>query len=134
MEPNTITITSSIIESLGIGTFVYFLIKGLNTKIKALEGTISVQKDTLAAMEERVNEVKKFSEVYANFAEELPKYIENYEKIVCLSKDRAISHLESEVMFYEKKIGKYESILLNSSDVLSNKEVEPTVETPPNEA
>ena len=121
MDPNTITIASSVIEGLGIGTFVFFLIKGLKSKITALEATIEVQKQTLSAMEERVGEVKKISKAYVNFAEELPKYVADYEKLVSATKDRAIGHLESEVSFYEKKLEKYESMFLNPTDSSSNK-------------
>jgi DNA repair ATPase RecN len=113
MADSSITIVSSVFEALGISTFMYFLIKGLNTKISSLEATVKIQKETMAAMEVRLEEVGKLGKTYANFAEELPKYVENYEKLVSATKDRAIKHLESEVSIYEKKLEKYESLLLN---------------------
>lgn len=90
MDASTITITSSIIEALGIGVFVRYLIKGLNAKVEALEETIEIQKGT-------INEIKKAGKTWEDLSKSLPKYFSDFDNVVSRSKERQIDHLECEI-------------------------------------
>ncbi|EPX6950216.1 MULTISPECIES: hypothetical protein [Vibrio] len=103
MEPHILTTVSSILEVGGLAVFFNYVIKGLKSKIDSLSETIQVQKGTIEAMESRVSEVQKIGETYTKFAKELPSYVEDYEKLVRVTKDRVIDHLEKEVKFYKSK-------------------------------
>ncbi|CAH7027322.1 Phosphoserine phosphatase [Vibrio chagasii] len=104
MDQTYVTVLSSLLEVGGISAFFMYVIKGLKSKIDSLNETINVQKDTLKAMESRIDEVQKIGDTYKKFAEELPEYVENYEKIVKATKDRAINHLENEVKLYQERL------------------------------
>lgn len=111
METDTIIIVSSILEASGIAVFLVYVIRGLKSQIKALSNTIDIQKETLSAMESRVEEVQKMGETYSNFTKTLPEFVENYHKTVSLTKDYAISDMQDELERSRRQLKEYRKIV-----------------------
>ncbi len=94
----------NILQTLGLGIFFYYLIRGLRLKITALEGTISVQNQTLEAMEKRIEETEKVGALYKNLIADLPKDLDNYRAIISRTKDDVILELNTEIQNKQKKL------------------------------
>ncbi|TQP65385.1 hypothetical protein FLL91_19175, partial [Vibrio cholerae] len=45
---------SSILETTGLGTFIYFGYKGLSSKLNSLETVVNTQKQTIDTMDKRI--------------------------------------------------------------------------------
>ena len=91
----TTQIVLSALEMLGIGAFIYWLIRGLQAKISSLEGVVKVQNDTLEVMERRVQETEKVGNIYKKLLADLPVDLDNYKAIVSKTKDEIILELKS---------------------------------------
>ena len=59
----TVTIITGVLEAGGIGVFMYYLVRGLRSKISGLEGTVRAQNQTLQVMERRVAETEKIGQI-----------------------------------------------------------------------
>ena len=97
-------ILASLIEGAGLATFMWFLIRGLNAKITALEGTVSAQKQTIEAMEKRVSETEKIGDLYRKLLSNLPEDIDNYNKMIAKLKYETISELEAANQHKDSKL------------------------------
>lgn len=87
---------SSIIETFGLGIFIYFLIKGLKQKIRALEETNKQQMETLRVMEKRIEETEIIGGIYRSLISNIPTDIDNYKAFITKTKDDIIFELRDE--------------------------------------
>lgn len=93
------TIAVGVVQSGAIGTFVWFLLRGLHREISSLNRTVTIQSDTISAMEKRVGEAEKIGELYKNLVREMPTLLESLSK----GKDQIIRDLEATIAHREKK-------------------------------
>jgi hypothetical protein len=91
-----ITIISSIVETSGLGIFIFFLIKGLTRKIKLLEDQTKIQTDTLKIMERRIEETEKIGNIYKKLIEDIPEDIEHYKTFISRTRDDVIIELKEQ--------------------------------------
>lgn len=110
------TIISSIFEVLGIGVFMYYLIRGLNLRIKSLEEVSKIQNKTLEVMERRIEETEKIGGIYKMLITDLPNDIENYKTIVSMTKDATILELKNENTITKQKLLEAEEKIEKSGD------------------
>lgn len=94
----------SVVEMLGIGAFLYYLIRGLKTKITSLEDVVNVQNKTLEVMEKRIEETEKVGNIYKRLISDLPTDLENFKAIVSKTKDDVILELKNANEEKEKRI------------------------------
>lgn len=94
MDPNSVTLLTSLSEAGGLATFAWFLFNGLKTKIEALNRTVEIQKSTLDAMDKRVQETEKIGALYQKLVNELPDDIDKYKEVLRRLKDQVIAELE----------------------------------------
>jgi DNA repair exonuclease SbcCD ATPase subunit len=92
-EQLTVIITN-ILTSAGALTFIYFLVRSLKREIVSLNKTIETQNKTLEVMEKRITETEKVGNIYKKLVDELPEYVEKYQKFITASKDTIIAELE----------------------------------------
>ena len=92
-----VTVITGVLEAGGIGTFVWFLIRGLRNRIASLKGTIDVQKLTIEAMERRLIETEQIGGIWKQFAEDIPEAVEHYKKVVTKLKDDMIAEQEKAI-------------------------------------
>ena len=111
-----IQIISNIITSGALGVFLYFFIKGLYTKIGALEATNKQQNETLKVMEKRIEETEKIGGKYRNLLSDIPNDIENYKKFVSQTKDEIIFELRNENERSKKQLNEAKQIIESSGD------------------
>ncbi len=88
------TIITNILTGSGVLTFMYFLVRSLKREITGLNKTIEAQNKTLEVMEKRIVETEKVGDIYKNFINELPDFIEKYKLFISKSKDEVIMELE----------------------------------------
>lgn len=93
-----------VFQTGGLGTFLYFLIRGLYKKIEAMNDVINIQKQTLETMNTRIQETEKIGHIYRKLIEDLPKDLENYNTIIKRTKDHIIFELTNEKEAVEKKL------------------------------
>ena len=94
----------NLLQTLGLGIFFYYLIRGLRAKITALEGTVQAQNQTLAVMEKRVEATQRLSDLYRNLITNLPQDLDNYRAIISKTKDDVIIELTSQINLQQKKL------------------------------
>jgi hypothetical protein len=94
----------SFIETLGLGTFVYYIIRGLRLKITSLEGTIKIQNQTLRVMERRVEETEKIGATYKTWLADLPTDIDNYKTFISKTRDEIILEQQNQLEVTKKKL------------------------------
>lgn len=114
---------ANLLEALGLGTFIYYLFRGLKTKIKALEKTIEIQNVTLNVMERRVQETEKVGGIYKNLMSDLPQDLENFKTILSKTKDDLIIELQKKHQSTKEKLEEAENRLKESGksqDILKN--------------
>ena len=104
----------SIFESLGLGIFVFYLIRGLKQKIAALEGTVTIQNKTLEVMEKRIHETEKVGDIYRNLMSNLPQDLDNYKTILSKTKDETILELKNQQEATHKKLEEAQRLIGNS--------------------
>lgn len=97
-------LVSSIIETLGLGIFLFYLFRGLKQKISALEGTVTIQSKTLEVMEKRIHETEKVGDIYRNLMSDLPQDLDNYKTILSKTKDETILELKNQQEITKKKL------------------------------
>lgn len=107
----TIEILSRLFEFGGLGTFIWFLIRGLQQRIIDLNEsmeiqrkTLEAQKSTLEAMERRVQEAEKVGELYRKLLEELPQDLDKYKDTLRRIKDDVIRELEDANLRKDEKL------------------------------
>jgi len=94
----------ALIQTSGLGVFIYFLIRGLYKKIKALNDVIIIQKQTLEVMDKRIQETEKVGHIYKKLIEDLPNDLENYKAIIQKTKDQIILELSNQKEATEEKL------------------------------
>jgi hypothetical protein len=110
-----IIVATGVIQSGALGTFFWFVIRGMRSEIKGLQNTIKAQKDTLDVMERRTQETEKLGNVYRKFLEEIPEDIQHYKEFIRVTKDSTIADLQVIVESKQRALehlsgGKAESI------------------------
>ena len=86
----------SFFQTLGLGVFVYYLLRGLKDRVSSLESVINTQKQTLDVMERRVNETEKIGNIYRDLMASLPEDIDNFRTIISKTKDETIVELKNQ--------------------------------------
>ena len=104
-------VMKTLIEMGGLGLFMWYLIKGLESQIGALKATIDAQKvtletqeKTLGAMEKRVVEAEKIGQLYKTLLNELPADIGKYKETLRALKDDLIAELEQASKAKDQKL------------------------------
>ena len=104
----------AIVQTLSLGGFFYYLIKGLRAKIAALEGVIGAQKQTLDVMERRVQETEKVGNIYRDLLASLPTDIDNFRTVLSKTKDETIVELQNQNEAIKKKLRDAEQVIEGS--------------------
>jgi gamma-glutamylcysteine synthetase len=89
-----VTVVPGVLQTGGIATFVYFLIRGLRHQILTLNVTVEQQQKTLEVMERRVLETEKFGEMYRRMLADLPADMEKFKEVISHLKDSTIAELK----------------------------------------
>ena len=76
----------SIFEMLGLGTFFFYLIRGLKTKINSLGRHSKSSEPDLSSDEKRYRETEKVGAIYEELAN-LPTDIDNYKTFISKTRD-----------------------------------------------
>jgi cell division protein FtsB len=92
-----ITIISGVLQTGAISFVVYMIIKGLKLKVINLQETIDIQYKTIEAMDKRIIETEKISDLYKQFIEDYPKALESYKATIVQTKDDIIFELNKRV-------------------------------------
>ena len=103
-------------ETIGLGAFFFYLIKGLKAKIGALESVVVAQVKTLDVMEKRNSETEKIGEIYKNLISDLPDAIDNYKSIISKTKDETIIELTNLHEDTKNKLEESEKMIKNSKN------------------
>lgn len=98
-----------VVQTVGLGAFFWYLIRGLKARISGLEGVISAQKATIDVMERRIQETEGVGRIYKNLLSDLPSDIEKYKTLVSQTKDTLIVELQSRSEDAEHKLKKAEA-------------------------
>ncbi len=107
---------SSILETTGLGTFIYFSYKGLSSKLNSLETVVNTQKQTIDTMDKRIEETEKIGGIYRNLISNLPDDLENYKTILSKTKDDVILELKEQKQLTEKKLRLAQAEIENSGN------------------
>ncbi|MDR7068977.1 hypothetical protein J2X02_001828 [Pseudoxanthomonas japonensis] len=99
----------SAVQTIGLGAFFWYLIRGLKARISGLEGVISAQKATIDVMERRIQETEGVGRIYKNLLSDLPGDIEKYKTLVSQTKDTLIVELQNRNQDAEKKLERAEA-------------------------
>lgn len=83
-------------QTIGLGIFVYYLVRGLRDRISSLESVINTQKQTLDIMERRAHETEKLGNIYRDLMSSLPDDIDNFRTIISKTKDETIVELKNQ--------------------------------------
>lgn len=97
-------LVASILETTGLGVFIWYSLNGLKEKISSLEGVISAQKQTIEVMDKRIEETEKIGGIYRNLLSDLPADIDNYKTVVSKTKDAVIVELKNQNQEATKKL------------------------------
>lgn len=95
---------ASILQTTGLGVFIWYLLRGLTEKITSLEGVIVAQKQTIEVMDKRIEETEKIGGIYKNLLSDLPSDIDNYKTLVSKTKDAVIVELQNQNAETKKKL------------------------------
>jgi hypothetical protein len=106
----------SLFETLGLGIFIYYLIKSLRIQISGLKGTIAAQNETLKVMDKRIEETEKIGDIYKSLIRDLPSDIENYKAIISKTKDATILELNNQYEITKKKLAEAEGKIEKSGN------------------
>lgn len=99
-----VTVVTGVLQTGGIITFVYFLIRGLRQQITTLNTTVEQQQKTLEVMERRVVETEKFGEMYRRMLADLPADMEKFKEVISHLKDATIAELEKANQSKDEKL------------------------------
>lgn len=101
MNTYPITLLTTLAEMGGLGTFIWFVFRSLRMELRSLrsligvqEQTLQAQRQTLAAMEHRVEETEKVGALYRKLIDDLPQDIDKYKGVLRTLKDQVIEELE----------------------------------------
>jgi hypothetical protein len=94
---STVTILTGIAETGAISFVILMIFRGLRSQVKGLKRTVDVQSQTIQAMETRVLETEKISELYRSFIEDYPNTLEQYKSTIVNTKNEIISDLTKRV-------------------------------------
>ena len=92
------------IQISAISVFFWYFIKGLKKEIKSLKNTIETQNQTLVVMEKRVLETERIGMIYKNLISDLPNDLENYKKVITITRDQLINDLNQNIELKDKEI------------------------------
>ena len=95
---------ASILQTTGLGVFIWYLVRGLTEKITSLEGVVVAQKQTIKVMDKRIEETEKIGGIYRNLLSDLPSDIDNYKTLVSKTKDAVIVELQNQNDETKKKL------------------------------
>ena len=109
-------LTISIIQTTGLGVFIYYLIRGLHAKINGLEGVVNTQKQTIETMNKRIEETEKVGGIYRNLISDLPADLDNYKTIVSKTKDEIILELKNQNEETAKKLDEAKKVIESSGN------------------
>ena len=109
-----IELVSSLAQTFGLGIFVFYLIRGLNSEIKSLKQTIDTQSKTLEVMDKRIEETEKIGDIYKNLISDLPQDIDNFKTIISKTKDETILELKNQHEATKKKLEEAKKIIERS--------------------
>lgn len=98
------SLTISIIQTTGLGVFIWYLIKGLKEQITSLEGVVSAQKQTIEVMDKRNEETEKIGGIYKNLLSNIPSDIDNYKTFISKTRDDVIVELKNQHEDAKKKL------------------------------
>ena len=87
-------ILKRLLETGGLGIFIWFLIRSLKEQISGLQRTLEIQNKTLQAMEKRAEEAEKIGALYRKLLEDLPQDLDRYRDTLRRLKDEIIRELE----------------------------------------
>ncbi|MBN1639237.1 MAG: hypothetical protein JW866_09730 [Ignavibacteriales bacterium] len=110
----------SLFQTLGLGIFLYYLIRGLKSEINGLKGTINAQNETLKVMDKRIEETEKIGNIYKTLIRDLPSDIENYKTIVSKTKDATIVELKNQYEITQQKLNDAEEKIEKSGNTQEN--------------
>jgi rRNA-processing protein FCF1 len=99
-----VTVITGVLQTGGIATFVYFLIRSLRHQITTLNTTVEQQQKTLEVMERRVVETEKFGEMYRRMLTDLPADMEKFKEVISHLKDATIAELEKANQSKDEKL------------------------------
>jgi len=95
MNPDVIvTISFSILASVGITIFILIAIMGLKREIQTLNQTIETQTITLDVMKSRIAENEKAGNIYQTLFVDLPDAVDKYNATIQKTKDSVSGELE----------------------------------------
>jgi len=95
MNPDVIvTISFSVLASVGITIFILIAIMGLKREIQSLNQTIETQSNTLDVMKSRIAENEKAGNIYQTLFVDLPDAVDKYNATIQKTKDSVIGELE----------------------------------------
>lgn len=107
-------LVASVLQTTGLGVFIWYLFKGLKTQLTSLEKVISAQKQTIEVMDKRIEETEKIGGIYRNLLSDLPADIDNYKTIVSKTKDAVIVELQNQNQEATKKLEEAQQQIKNS--------------------
>ncbi len=109
-----IEVVSSLVQTAGLGIFVFYLIRGLKSEINSLRQTIDTQSKTLEVMDKRIVETEKIGDIYKNLISDLPQDIDNFKTIISKTKDETILELKNQHEATKKKLEEAKKIIESS--------------------
>lgn len=107
---------ATILESTGLGVFMYYLFRGLTMKINSIESVVKAQKATIDIMDKRIEETEKIGNIYKNLISDLPADIDNYKTIISKTKDETIVELKNQNEISKKKLDEAQRIIESSGN------------------
>lgn len=107
-------LVASIIETTGLGVFIWYSLQGLKAKLTSLEGVISAQKQTIEVMDKRIEETEKIGGIYRNLLSNLPADIDNYKTFISKTRDDVIVELKNQNDDTAKKLSDAQRQIQNS--------------------
>lgn len=84
----------SLLQTTGLGVFIWYLISSLKSQIKGLESLVETQSQTIRVMDKRIEETEKIGGIYKNLLSDLPTDIDNYKTFISKTKDSIIVELQ----------------------------------------
>lgn len=107
-------LVASVVQTTGLGVFIWYLFKGLKVQLNSLEKVISAQKQTIEVMDKRIEETEKIGGIYRSLLSDLPADIDNYKTIVSKTKDAVIIELQNQNQEAVKKLDEAQKQIKNS--------------------
>lgn len=107
-----VTVVVGIAQSGAAGLIVWALIRSLKIRIDGLQKTITVQNDTIDAMEKRVGEAEKIGDLYKGLVKDLPALLESLSK----GKDQIIRDLQASLEHKERSAPSIDAITQRKED------------------